>query len=366
MHELWKTPEEVREVKAENSTRTTLCNIPVEQLNLRPPMPTTLNMQGKLDIKGEQSGDENTYLDPSTLIPLPVNMHDDTTIKGEPSEDERTYTVLDSQLVKSLNRPKPKRAEKRIRSKQQVAKKHTHPKKIKTIKCTPIDRNINATQKLLFQQLRNIKLEIKLKPVSHESHAGPSFHSLKPKKVKKIPTTSPGRQENLPTHEAVDNQIITASTSQKLEPKNPNNDQLLHSYSTDTEVDTENENEHNISHTTHDQSEQSERSDCADDDHTVPVSEDSEQSAKLSYVNKTNTREPPRTESDPEQETDQINANKKQKHVKHKRGRIDSNDEDTDVEPPKKKVNQGICSTRSTASTSDDTEPDMTSDITKN
>ena len=220
---------------------------------------------------------------------------------------------------------------------------------------------------MLFQQLRNIKLEIKLEPISHEINAGPSSHSLKPKKANKKPTTSPGRQANSPTHEAVDNQITTVSTSENLEPRYPNNDQLLHNYSTDTEVDTENENEneHNISHTTHDQSEQSERSDRADDDHTVPASEESDQSAKLSSANKINTREPSQTESDPEQETDQINANKKQIRVKHKRARIDSNDEDTDTEPPKKKANQGNCSARSTASTSDDTEPDMTSDTTK-
>ena len=172
----------------------------------------------------------------------------------------------------------------------------------------------------------------------------------------------------MPTHEAIDKQIVAASTSQKMEQKSPNSDQLLHNYSTDTEVDTENENEHNTTHptqVTHDQSEQSERSDHVDDDHTAPISEDSDQSVKSSPMNKTDTRESPRKESDPENETDQINANKKQKRVKHKRARIDSNDEDTDTEPPKKKAKQVTHSTRSTASTSDDTEPDMTSGNTK-
>ena len=188
LYELWKAPEEVRKMKVENFTNPTVCNISAEQLNPCPPMPTPFNMQGQPVIKGEQSDDENTYLDPSTLIPIPFNMQNDTAIKGEPSEDERTYTVLDPQLVKTLNKPKPKRVVKRIRSKQQVAKKRTHPKKIKTIKCTPIDRNINATQKLLFQQLRNIKLEIKLEPLSKESPAGPHSHktttALKAKKNK--------------------------------------------------------------------------------------------------------------------------------------------------------------------------------------
>ena len=301
---------------------------------------------------------------------------DKIAIKGEQSDEERTYTVLDPELVKTLNKPKPKRVVKRTSSKQQVAKKRTHPKKGKTTKCTPIDRNINATQKLLFQQLRDIKLEIKLEPLPERLPAGPQSHkiikAMKAKNVRKTSATSPCRTMNSPTHDAVDKQIASASTSQMMEQKSPKKvpiktDQLQHSYSTDTEIDTENESEHNTTRSTqahHDQSEQSEHSDHVDDDHTMPSSEDSQdQSGKSNPIDKVDPSESPRKESDPDNETDQINANKKQKRLKRKRARIDSNNEDTDAEPPKKTANLESRST--TTSNSDDTEQDTTSGNTK-
>ena len=79
--------------------------------------------------------------------------------ESEEHDSSLDFTLIDAGLIKSLmacNKPKP------------VPKKHRKPTKKKTkkgskkgVKCTPLDRNINATSKQLFEWLKNIKLEVK-------------------------------------------------------------------------------------------------------------------------------------------------------------------------------------------------------------
>ena len=95
------------------------------------------------------------------------------TIKRE-SEDEYVdrdldFTVIDAGLIQSLiacNKPRPK-----LKPTPKKHKKSTETKKStkKSVKCTPLDRTINATSKQLFAQLRSIKLEVKRETVERSS-----------------------------------------------------------------------------------------------------------------------------------------------------------------------------------------------------
>ena len=126
LNELWKLPEVVNPV---------------------------LKTEGSVDLVGTTGGCSDDSLSPPEISY-------DKTIKEEQLDKDVTYTILDANLVKTLT--KPKRVVKKRTVKQPVAKKHTHKKFKRGTKCTPVDRNINATQKPLFEQLRQIKLEVKL------------------------------------------------------------------------------------------------------------------------------------------------------------------------------------------------------------
>ena len=124
-----------------------------------------------MTLKHEGVKDEHPE-NPTVHIYGPPTNSDDT-IKHE-SEDEYVdrdldFTVIDAGLIKSLiacnkPRPKPKPTPKKH-------KKSTKTKKSskKSVKCTPLDRAINATSKQLFAQLRSIKLEVKRENVERLS-----------------------------------------------------------------------------------------------------------------------------------------------------------------------------------------------------
>ena len=95
------------------------------------------------------------------------------TIKHESEEEyvdrDMDFTVIDAGLIQSLiacnkPRPKPKPTPKK-RKQSTETKKRTK----KSVKCTPLDRTINATSKQLFAQLRSIKLEVKRETAEHSS-----------------------------------------------------------------------------------------------------------------------------------------------------------------------------------------------------
>ena len=109
--------------------------------------------------------------------------------------EELTFTVLDPDLVKNVTKTKcaTKTKKKKRMSSQPVAKKCTHKKITNGSKCTPMDRNINATQKLLFKQLQQIKLEVKLETLSENVSS-----TLKQRKVVTVPDTAKNTEHDQP------------------------------------------------------------------------------------------------------------------------------------------------------------------------
>ena len=140
-------------------------DVKLEPANVKPPLN---DWEPKLEVgnitpKQEDVKDEYPE-NPSVFTSgSPTNLDDAMKPESEDFDSSLDFTLIDAGLIKLLiacNKPRPKP--------KPAPKKHKKSKKTKTkksskksVKCTPLDRNIYATSKQLFEQLKNIKLEVK-------------------------------------------------------------------------------------------------------------------------------------------------------------------------------------------------------------
>ena len=154
----------------ENETKTNikseLCEIP------------GIKQEKLLDVKFEKEKTSSIDIKPE-IIPKTDNVKIERSVNTSPVRPESPenavnteaksesdlhdssldFTLIDAGLIKSLMASsKPKHAPKK---RAKVTKRKTKKKTKKVVKCTPLDRNINATSKQLFEQLKNIKMEVK-------------------------------------------------------------------------------------------------------------------------------------------------------------------------------------------------------------
>ena len=148
-----------------------------------------LKAEQSVNVKIENATKLQKFVDIPSILSEEVPNDSQLVVKNESdatNDDTPTsidFTVIDEDIIKSLmaSEAKKRNLKRKKKTKSNVAKKKTRKARTKIKKCTPLDRSIKATTNLIFEQLRDIKKEVKQEAIFPQPKDKPKKKELIPR-----------------------------------------------------------------------------------------------------------------------------------------------------------------------------------------
>ena len=150
-----------------------------------------LKAEQSVNVKIENATKLQKFVDIPSILSEEVPNDSQLVVKTESdaiNDDTPTsidFTIIDEDMIKSLmaSEAKKRNSKRKKKTKSNVAKKKTMKARTKIKKCTPLDRSIKATTNLLFEQLRDIKKEVKQEATPSQPNNKPKQKELTPRSI---------------------------------------------------------------------------------------------------------------------------------------------------------------------------------------